>query len=46
MSPKTKNGGWLLDDESAGIGYNPYPTTKPLTKEEEKKLAQMRKNAK
>ncbi len=43
MSPKTKNGGWFLDDESAGIGYNPYPKIKPLTEEEKKKLAQLRK---
>ncbi|GAG78281.1 unnamed protein product [marine sediment metagenome] len=31
MSSKTKTGGWFLDDESAGIGYNPYPKVKRLT---------------
>ncbi|GAG78273.1 unnamed protein product [marine sediment metagenome] len=46
MSSKTKTGGWFLDDESAGIGYNPYPKVKRLTEQEKKKLAQLKKEKK
>lgn len=37
MSPKTKEGGWFLDDELASIGYDPYPKIKPPIKQEKEK---------
>ncbi len=43
MNPKTKDGGWLLDDSSAAIGFNPLKEIKPLTEEEEKRLAEIMK---
>ena len=36
MSTKTKDGGWFLDDESAGIGYNPYEERIKERKKKEK----------
>lgn len=43
--PKTKEGGYIIDDRSAAIGFDPLKEIRPPSKKEEKQLAKKREGS-